>query len=203
MINNPFTYRGYYYDSDLGLYYLQTRYYDSETARFINADSFVSTGQGILGNNMFAYCGNNPVNGIDPFGEWTFSIGFNFFAGLIKGIGGSFGLSCAHNDKIAGHYSYSKPSETSVAGASASLGVYFQFTDLKSTKDLERPTLISYGVNTPLMSFDIIEDEETNEIHGIIIGLGPSIGADYHETGSKTKALFRWSSLFDLMKGLF
>ena len=59
---NPIRYRGYYYDTETGLYYLQSRYYDPETGRFINADEFVSTGQGILGNNMFAYCGNNPVN---------------------------------------------------------------------------------------------------------------------------------------------
>ena len=67
---NPFKYRGYYYDSDIRLYYLQTRYYDSVTGRFINADGYVSTGQGMLGNNMFAYCNNNPVMFVDPTGEW-------------------------------------------------------------------------------------------------------------------------------------
>lgn len=69
--NNPFRYRGYYYDADFGLYYLQTRYYDSNTGRFINADGYVSTGQGILGNNMFAYCNNNPVMFVDPTGEMS------------------------------------------------------------------------------------------------------------------------------------
>lgn len=58
---NPFRYRGYYYDSELGFYYLNSRYYDPAVGRFINADVFVSIGQGILGNNMFAYCRNNPV----------------------------------------------------------------------------------------------------------------------------------------------
>ena len=58
---NPLRYRGYYYDSETGFYYLQSRYYDPMTGRFINADSYVSTGQGVLGNNMFAYCRNNPV----------------------------------------------------------------------------------------------------------------------------------------------
>ena len=43
--------------------YLQSRYYDPELSRFINADALVSTGQGILGNNMFAYCRNNSVTG--------------------------------------------------------------------------------------------------------------------------------------------
>ena len=55
VIKNPLLYRGYYYDRDLGMYYLQTRYYDSNIGRFLNADSYVSTGQGILGHNMYAY----------------------------------------------------------------------------------------------------------------------------------------------------
>ena len=58
---NPFRYRGYFYDDETGFYYLQSRYYDPEVGRFINSDRYVSTGQGVLGYNMFAYCNNNPV----------------------------------------------------------------------------------------------------------------------------------------------
>ncbi len=58
---NPFRYRGYYYDAETGMYYLGSRYYDPELGRFISPDVFVSTGQGLLGANMFAYCNNNPV----------------------------------------------------------------------------------------------------------------------------------------------
>ena len=47
---------------------MQSRYYDPEIGRFINADGFTSTGQGFTGNNMFAYCGNNPVINADPSG---------------------------------------------------------------------------------------------------------------------------------------
>ena len=65
---NPLRYRGYVYDRETGLYYLQSRYYNPELGRFINADGLVSTGQGLLGNNMFAYCGNNPANRNDPTG---------------------------------------------------------------------------------------------------------------------------------------
>ena len=65
---NPYLYRGYRYDRETGLYYLNSRYYDPETGRFINADGLVSTGQGVLGNNMFAYCLNNPANGTDDDG---------------------------------------------------------------------------------------------------------------------------------------
>lgn len=65
---NPLTYRGYVYDWEIGLYYLRSRYYNPERGRFINADAFVSTGQGFVGNNMFAYCNNNPVGLQRPLG---------------------------------------------------------------------------------------------------------------------------------------
>jgi len=67
---NPLRYRGYVYDQETGLYYLQSRYYNPEIGRFINADEFASTGQGLLGNNMFAYCMNNPINMTDVSGKW-------------------------------------------------------------------------------------------------------------------------------------
>ena len=66
---NPLRYRGYVYDEETGLYYVSSRYYDPEIGRFISADSYASTGQGILGTNMYAYCLNNPVNHSDPSGE--------------------------------------------------------------------------------------------------------------------------------------
>ncbi len=72
---NPLRYRGYYYDSESGLYYLQSRYYDPAIRRFVNADAYASTGQGIIGTNMFAYCNNDPGNSIDPYGYGYISIG--------------------------------------------------------------------------------------------------------------------------------
>jgi len=66
----PFRYRSYYYDTDSKFYYLQSRYYDPLTHRFINADGLVSTGTSVLGFNMFAYCDNNPVNFTDSSGNY-------------------------------------------------------------------------------------------------------------------------------------
>ena len=60
--HNPLRYRGYVYDNETGLYYLQSRYYNPEIGRFISADGLVSTGQGLLGYNMFAHCNNSPIN---------------------------------------------------------------------------------------------------------------------------------------------
>ena len=64
---NPFRYRGYYLDTETNLYYLQSRYYDAYTGRFINADGQLNGG--LLGYNLFAYCENNPVMYVDPTGE--------------------------------------------------------------------------------------------------------------------------------------
>ena len=66
---NPLRYRGYYYDNETGFYYLQSRYYDPANRRFINADSYASTGQGFVGTNMFAYCNNSPVFLVDSYGN--------------------------------------------------------------------------------------------------------------------------------------
>ena len=68
----PLRYRGYVYDQETGLYYLQFRYYNPELGRFINTDAYTATGQGFIGNNMFAYCLNNPVNYVDPTGTLAY-----------------------------------------------------------------------------------------------------------------------------------
>ena len=67
--NNPLRYRSYVYDTETGFYYLQSRYYDPTTCRFVNADVYYETGQGINGYNMFAYCNNNPIDSFDFTGD--------------------------------------------------------------------------------------------------------------------------------------
>ena len=70
---NPFRYRGYYQDTETGLYYLMSRYYDAVTHRFINADGYFQAGTSILDGNTFAYCANNPVSHSDTNGNSWFS----------------------------------------------------------------------------------------------------------------------------------
>lgn len=91
-IINPYRYRSYRYDDEIGLYYLQSRYYNPEWGRYINADNLVQTGQGMLDKNMYAYCENNPINRVDPDGKFWQEIG-NFFKGVVNSIAGFFGAS--------------------------------------------------------------------------------------------------------------
>ena len=81
---NPFRYRGYYYDTETGFYYLNSRYYDPAVGRFLNADGYINGNGDLIGYNMFAYCGNNPVIGYDPLGEWNWGkiAGGAFFAAI-------------------------------------------------------------------------------------------------------------------------
>lgn len=96
---NPIRYRGYYYDSDAGLYYLKSRYYDPHTGRFINADdiSYIDS-ESLNGLNLYAYCLNNPIMNIDPIGcapwwNWLIS-GLQIAVGAVliaTGVGAGLG----------------------------------------------------------------------------------------------------------------
>ena len=83
METNPFRYRGYYWDKELNLYYLQTRYYDPQTGRFINADCLAYAYPNVVnGINLYAYCANNPIMMCDPTGR-------SFWKKLGKVVGGA------------------------------------------------------------------------------------------------------------------
>jgi RHS repeat-associated protein len=86
---NPFRYRGYYYDVTTNLYYLNSRYYDSQTGRFINADCIGYLNPNTInGLNLYAYCGSNPVMNVDPNGTSFWRKVGNFFANVGKFVGG-------------------------------------------------------------------------------------------------------------------
>ena len=87
---NPIRYRGYYYDTETGLYYLKSRYYDPEVDRFISPDVFASTGQGIFGTNMFTYCKNNSIVLSDRSGT------LSAWALNLTDSGGGYSLSVLH-----------------------------------------------------------------------------------------------------------
>ena len=98
--NNPIRYRGYYYDLETGLYYLNSRYYDPETGRFLNQDliSYLDP-EPVNGLNLYAYCGNDPVNYVDPTGHFAIS---TFLISLAIGSLVGWGLSELFGAQIAG-----------------------------------------------------------------------------------------------------
>lgn len=67
-VKNPYRYRGYRFDTETGLYYLNSRYYDPLVGRFLNVDALAGRTGEMLGHNVFAYCENNPINMKDPCG---------------------------------------------------------------------------------------------------------------------------------------
>ena len=85
---NPFRYRSYYFDEDLGLYYLNSRYYDQTIGRFISADTtdiLTVTPMGLTDKNLFAYCNNNPISFTDNSGEFPWHIAIGALLGAVIG----------------------------------------------------------------------------------------------------------------------
>ena len=73
-IINPYRYRSYRYDTETGLYYLQSRYYNPEWGRFLNFDNYGGQVGELLSHNGYVYCKNNPVNMIDENGNWAMAL---------------------------------------------------------------------------------------------------------------------------------
>jgi len=117
---NPLRYRGYYYDNETQLYYLNTRYYDPNTCRFLNADENPESG-----DNLFAYCLNNPVNysdydGREPVSAATVVLVVGATIGV---LGGSVvGNAIAKHLKLSGRHYW-----LCVSGSATLLGVVGYF----------------------------------------------------------------------------
>ena len=126
---NPFRYRGYYYDAESGLYYLQTRYYDPEIGRFINSDSIdYIDPESINGLNLYGYCGNNPVMGVDPTGQaawWEWLLfGITVVAATAIGIAATVMTSGLAGAVLAGAaFGYASSAVSNVVSQAQSFGV--------------------------------------------------------------------------------
>ena len=200
---NPLRYRGYYYDSESSLYYLQSRYYDPATRRFVNADAYASTGQGIIGTNMFAYCANCPTISCDPLGLWTISISVTFAGVLGIGISVSIGLAIDDDGNTDVQYSYSIPGiddTVTVGGVSAGIGIAAQYTTADTVYDLYGPATYigasggpGWYVGADVVSFSDASDSNiTTDGFQITAGLGG--GGDVHITESYTRSCSKWNS---------
>ena len=87
---NPIRYRGYYYDTDTGFYYLQSRYYDPVVKRFISADdeSLIGANGDFISLNLYAYCLNNPIDSTDSNGH--FALAIIITGAVVGGLLGAF-----------------------------------------------------------------------------------------------------------------
>ncbi len=193
---NPIRYRGYYYDTETGLYYLQSRYYDPETGRFISQDdvSYLAPTH-LSGLNLYAYCNDNPVMGYDPNGKQTFSInvGLSFF---IFGWGFSGSLNFVwSSDEFALQFTYCDPLSddemfNDQVGFNIGLNLGITQTELDDVDDLVNKTLVSSGGDV-LFGVDIINDYNSGEYVGWQFTGTVGAGFDGHKTVSKTKNVFK------------
>ena len=104
---NPLRYRGYVYDTETELYYLQSRYYNPEMGRFINADDpgYMGVDGTPSSYNLFSYCGNNPVTRADEEGKF-FHIIIGAAVGAFVGLAGQF-ISDLSTSLLTGEWSFS------------------------------------------------------------------------------------------------
>ena len=130
---NPLRYRGYFYDTETGLYYLKSRYYDPEVCRFINADAYASTGQGILGLNMFTYCICSPVTLYDPSGRLTIAAGIDASAAF----GLAVGMSLQYVFDLHGNYGVLVTAALGGGTPAASVSYIASITNADTIWDLE------------------------------------------------------------------
>ena len=182
---NPFRYRGYYFDTTTGLYYLHSRFYDPVTGRFLSPDSveYIDP-ETINGLNLYAYCGNNPIAFVDPSGRFPWlvviiiaaaiivtcaaagGVSAGLSGGGIKDVWASIGKGAAIGAMLVGSIALTIGSFYVPGGATGTLGV----------------SMWSYGINTSLELFEV----------GIIQGKKSYIEGDGF-----------WTSMNDVINAVF
>lgn len=176
--------------------------------RFLNADAYVSTGQGILGNNMFAYCGNNPINGIDPLGRWTLSFGFGLSAFLGAGASYSYTVAFDGHGNFASQISKANVFKDGSGGTfglcSAGASIITSYSKLDTVDDLEGESLnVGGSVTVGVVSVGgelISSVDEEPEVLGGTAAVGVGVGIDVHATASKTETIQKFNIIEEAKK---
>ena len=144
---NPFWYRGYVFDSETGLYYLRSRYYNSTVSRFLNADGSLYTGTNIFGSNVYTYCNNNPVNFTDLSGH------SGILAYALIALGTCLLLTGCSNITDIDPLPYESAEEAakafSEATYSASLYIRHEYATIIYSRTINGVT--TYGYTTPVL----------------------------------------------------
>jgi len=170
---NPFRYRGYYYDSETGLYYLQSRYYDPAMGRFINADiiNYISP-LDINGNNLYSYCFNNPIAYYDPTGHFPWLL---FLLGAAVG----FGATAYADYKDDGEVFNGSISAESYAANSLVTGTIFALAGAFATKTFTF-TLPNFGITMMSSGAATVSTAAVVTVTGAqVLGLVGVLGAGY------------------------
>ena len=180
----------------------------------MNADQYASTGQGLIGNNMFAYCGNSSILKKDPAGKWTLSISIGANITAIVGLSAGIGLAFDGDGGIAVQWNYSEPTHSSTAtGGLFDVGVALQaqWTNKKTVDDLNG--IATYiGASGGVLGYagvDLVSDSPVADLGGDACGgqvsAGLGYGIDIHLAQTKTKTIVRtsWKKVFKRIMELF
>ena len=178
---NPFRYRGYVYDEEMGMYYLRSRYYDPHKSRFINSDdtNFLTETNDHTTSNIFAYCNNEPIVRTDTNGQW----GHLIIGGI---VGGLIGLASAI---VSG----SSLEDTLISVAAGAVGGVLAASGAGVVAQAFGNAILSMGTNAVQQTIDIAQDETgTKQFHvgdmlfdgavGLVCGIAGGNGASYGNT---------------------
>ncbi len=192
---NPIRYRSYYYDTETGFYYLQSRYYDPTVRRFLNPDTLILEDAKI---DLISYCKNNPVNYVDPSGNVVFYYGWSVSGSL--GYHGEAAIVMAF-DSQGGAAPFLMTAEgVGLVNASAGqvIGVIW---DADSIEDIEKAgSLIgaggqceAMGITVDIILPDIIPEVDNSAKYSGLQGTGSvGVGIDYsHVANTSTTNLYK------------
>ena len=181
---NPFRYRGYFYDVETELYYLQSRYYNPEWCRFISPDAWdvtLATPGALTDKNLFAYCDNNPVMRVDGDGEfWNVLIG-----GAVGAVVGAI------STKMAG----GSTSEVWVSVACGFVSGAFAATGLGGVVGQIAVGAITSAIDTGYQNYnDYISGEKSLDEAVIGTLIDTAIGASLSAVGFEGTSAFKESN---------
>ena len=168
---NPYRYRSYYYDSEIGMYYLQSRYYNPNVGRFVNGDDILDN-RGVLGLNLFAYCWNRPAISIDPNGHWVFAVGLTKTSPIFVSIGLNFSaIFLVDSKKDVGLFICATYLSGLISkGNSVTYGFYWRF---KTISDYLCAETVSYNLSNAALICEYV-DNKSNKKYAVGIQIGYS-----------------------------